>query len=372
MNKNIKITVGAIILVLIFVGMVYYRQKPGKADSIEIGSILILSGQGASWGEAARNGINLAVNEINSRGGILGKRLAVNYQDDGGDPTKSVSAFRELTAVNKIKYIIGTSWSVTGLPLVNLAKEKKVVMISPSLGVKEFNEANDYLFNTWPHDYILSQNLAEYVYQQGKRHAALLGANDDPWVVAQTNAFKSKFEELGGKVDLVFQPLTTDKDVKTYAIQVKNNGLIDAVVMTTDGYDLTDFYAKALYQFSVQKPIYSITLDNQIINNCGQACEGLMFLTFLTPTSEFQTKYKNLYNQKVGISADSAYDAVMMLAQAMTDAKSTDPDIVKNYLANIQTYSGASGNLTSDGKRGFTKDYKTMIIKNGVPVEAQP
>lgn len=83
-------------------------------DKIAIGSILLLSGEGASWGIAARNGIEMATEEVNSRGGVLGKKLVVNFQDDQGDPRKSISAFNHLVDVAGVR-------SLSVLRGVNLA-----------------------------------------------------------------------------------------------------------------------------------------------------------------------------------------------------------------------------------------------------------
>jgi branched-chain amino acid transport system substrate-binding protein len=91
----------------------------------------------------------------------------------------------------------------------------------------------------------------------------------------------------------------------------------------------------------------------------------MIFPTSLTPTAEFSEKYKVRYNREVEIGADTAYDAVMLIAEAMRETNSTDPDKVKEYLAGIKTYAGVSGNLTSDGKRDFVKDFLLKQVKNG-------
>lgn len=364
---------GVILILVLVIGGVWVSKKspapvtPGNQENIKIGSILILSGEGASWGEAARNGIDLAVKEINEKGGVDGRMLEVVHEDDGSDPQKALSALNKLVSFDKVQFVIGSSWSNTGIALIEPIKQKGVVAISPSLGLKDFNESSDFIFNTWPHDYLLSQNLAQYVYDKGHRNVALFGAND-VWVKDQTKAFTEKFTSLGGKITFLSEPLVTETDMRTEVAKVKNDKNIDAIVMTIDGYGLTDIVAKRIKEFGIKLPAYSITIDRQIIKNCEGACEGLTFLTFLTPTAEFEQKYKATYNREVEIGADSAYDAVMMLAQAFRETKSTDPVVVKDYLGKITNYSGASGELVSDGKRAFTKPYLVKQVKNGEPV----
>ncbi len=365
-----KYIVAVVIVLILFAGFVFTKNNKGSlknGEEIKIGSILILTGEGASWGESSKNGIDLAVEEINKDGGINGKKLTVVHEDNASEPKKAISAFNKLTDLDGVKFIIGPNWSNSGLPLVDLAKQKKVVMISPSLGVKDFNEANEYLFNTWPHDFILSRNLADYVYEKGFKNVALFGAQD-VWVKDQTKNFKERFEELGGKVSFLYEPNTDQTDVRTEIAKLKNNKSIDAVVMTIDGYSLTDVVAKQLKDLSVKLPIFSITIDKKIIADCQNACEGMTFLTFLTPSKSFEEKYVRKYNREVEIGADSAYDAVMMLAKAMRYTKSEDPDIVSKFISSMTNYDGISGKLVSDGKRAFTKDYLIKIVKNGEPV----
>jgi len=368
-NKIFASVVGLAILLILGVWVVRNQTKQGS-DEIKLGSILILSGDGASWGEAERNGIDMAVEEINSQGGINGKKLTVIHEDDNSKPEKALSAFQKLTDADNVHFIIGTTWSHVGLPLVKMAEQKRVIMISPSLGVKEFNEDNPYLFNTWPHDFLLSQELAKYVYQKGYRKVAVFGAKQ-VWVEDQTEAFRTTFENLGGKIELRFEPQTTDTDVRGDVLKLKNDPSVDAIIMLTDGENLTPLNARRIKELGIKQPVYSITLDRKIISDCQGACDGFVFLTFLTPSKDFEAKYKQKYNREVEIGGDSAYDAVMMLAKAIRSTNSTDPDIIKNYLANIKTYTGASGTLVSDGKRAFTKPYVIKKIVNGEPVDAQ-
>ena len=368
MNK--KTLWGIVVLIIVIIIIILSTSNtnaPAETGDIKLGSILILSGEGASWGEASRNGIDMAVDEVNMAGGIDGRMMSVVYEDDESSPSKAISAFNKLTEVNGVKFIIGPNWSNTGTAIMDLAGQKKIVVISPSLGVKEFNEANKYLFNTWPHDFILSRNMADYAYGKGARNVALLGAQD-VWVKDQDMHFKERFEQLGGKVALVYEPLTTETDVRGTLLKIKNDKSIDAIIMTTDGYGLTTILAKQLRQLSIQLPIYALTIDQTNLNNCQGACDGMYLMTNLTPTEAFSDAYVSRYNREVEIGADSAYDAVMMLAKAMKEANSTDVDRVADQLASIKNYDGASGKLVSDGKRAFTKPFLVNKVVDGKPV----
>jgi branched-chain amino acid transport system substrate-binding protein len=371
--KNTYIAGAAAVLVLaVAIGVGTSNTKGTVAGEstgpIKIGAVMILSGEGAAWGDASRNGMQLAIDDINAAGGINGRQLEGIYEDDGSDPKKSVSAFNKLVDTDKVSFIIGPNWSNTGLAVAPLAAEKRVVTVSPSLGMKEFNESSDYIFNTWQHDYIIARNLAEYVYASGHRRVAVFGAND-VWVKDQTSNFVTRFTELGGTVAFAYEPVPSTTDVRAQVAKVTTDKSIDAIVMTTDGLGLTVVAAKQLRELGVTLPFYNITTDAKIVSECAAACEGMIFPTSLTPTTDFSNRYEKVYGQSIDIGSDSAYDAVMMLAEAMKETNSTDPEKVKVYLANIKTYKGVSGLLTSDGKRAFTKPYLLKVVHNGVAVD---
>ncbi|MEK6963606.1 MAG: ABC transporter substrate-binding protein [Nanoarchaeota archaeon] len=358
-----KTTILATLLAIII--LLTSCQSHTQQDTIQIGSILILTGDGASWGIAERNGMDMAAEKINQEGGILGKKLTLVHEDDQSSPKQSLSAFQKLTDVNDIHLIIGTTWSHTGLPLVQLADGKKVIMISPSLGVKEFNEGSKYLFNVWPHDYLLSEELAKTLFEKGHRKVAIFSAQQ-VWVKDQTEAFRKEFEKLGGKIQLVVEPDPDDKELRAEALRITQEKNIDAVI------DMhiapADIIAKRLKEVGIKVPIYSIALDNAVIKASQGAMDGTVFLTSLTPSPEFEKSYKAKYGMELDIGADSAYDAVMLLTQAIKATGSTESDKIADYLSSLKEYDGASGHLTFDGKRGVTKPFLTKQVKKGVAV----
>ncbi len=232
--------------------------------------------------------------------------------------------------------------------------------------MKEFNEKSRYLFNTWPHDFLLSRQLAEYVYAKGYRNVAIIGAQE-VWVKDQTNNFKARFEELGGSVAVLLEPDPSNKVVYSEALKIKNSGA-DAIVSTTDGVLVGALIAKRAREIGVVLPIYSITIDASTIEAAQGAYEGMEFLTSLTPSPEFKESYEKRYGIPIDIGADSAYDAVMLVAQAMKQTGSEDTAVLQAYLNNIGEYNGVSGHLISDGKGGFSKGYVTEKIINGTAV----
>lgn len=360
--KSIPILIAALVFVI---SSTPVSAADSAAGPIKIGTILILSGEGASWGVASKNGVDLAIEKVNAAGGVLGRPLSVLHQDDQGDAKRSIAAFRQLTEIEGVNMIIGPNWSTLGLPLIDSATRTKTVMISPSLGAAKFNESSPFLFNTWPHDYILSQKLADYVFAKGHRSVAVVGA-EEVWVKEQTAAFVERFEKNGGRIVYRVEPLPGTVDLKTEALMIKKSGA-DAMVSTTDGLIIGSLAAKSLRELGAKLPMYSITLDQAAIDASQGGFEGLEFLTFLTPAAEFKVEYQARFKAQIDIGADSAYDAVMLLVKAISETKSTDPAVLAEWLGKLKEFRGASGVLVSDGKRGFTKADAVKRVVGGKP-----
>jgi branched-chain amino acid transport system substrate-binding protein len=326
----------------------------------------VQSGEGSAYGVVARRGIDMAIEKINASGGVLAKQIEVNHQDDAGDPKKTISAFKQLVEVEHVKFIIGPSWSNLGIALIDMAGRSKTVMISPSLGVATFNEANKYLFNTKEHDFIGTDRLAERVYAQGYRSVALVSA-EHVWCYEQKSVFTKKFEALGGKIALTVEMLPGTSNVLPEALKIKKAKNIDAVVYLTDGITAGSLVAKALKGLKFKLPMFSVILDQPAIDAAQGGYDGVEIVTSLTPDSEFRQMYETRYKEQIQVGADTAYDAVMLLARAISAAgNAEDSDAVAEKLAAIEKYDGVSGNLTSDGKRGYTKDsYAVVKVVDG-------
>lgn len=346
----------------------WVRAESGT-EPIKIGSILILSGEGSGWGKNAQNGIEMAIDRINDNGGLLGRKVVVEYQDDRGDPKSTIAAFRELTDVKNIHFIIGPTWSNLGIAIAEPAKLSKTVVISPSIGITTFTSSNKFLFSTWPHDSKMSERLAEYVFAKGRRNVALVGA-EHVWVKEQTNAFKARFEKLGGTIGYLFEPTPGTTDVRTAAARIRNTPGVEAIVSTTDGVQVGSLVIRALRDLKSALPVYSIDLDQSAVDAAKGALEGSDVMTGFTPSPEFEKEYEQRFKTDVDAGADTAYDAVMLLVHGIRETQSLDAEKVADYLSTVKRFDGVSGELVMNELRGFSKSFALKKIVNGKAVRS--
>jgi branched-chain amino acid transport system substrate-binding protein len=100
------------------------------SNTVSIGAVFPLSGQVAFYGNESRDGILLAIDEINASGGLLGKQLALISEDDEGQADKSVNAFTKLTTRDGVSIVLGSSTSGPTQAMTALAQQNRVLLVS--------------------------------------------------------------------------------------------------------------------------------------------------------------------------------------------------------------------------------------------------
>ncbi len=336
--KNFLSKVFAVVLVFVVAPVCAAEE-----NELHVGVMLCLTGDCAEWGTNGLNGVELAAEELNARGGILGEKVRLVVEDSRDtSPSVSVSAYRKITEDRDIRYIVGPTWTVGGMPIAPLiAKNQDLVVMSPSVGVKEFNEASSNIFNDWPHDEVATRAIAKYAFERGWKKAAIFGSQD-PFYVTQTNIFASEFTRRGGIITLKEEPLPASRELKAEALRIKTADP-DFVVFTN--YQ-ADVMAKELAAIKYSKPILAIQMERNRVREAGGTLEGVVFAMYENPAPNFVENFRKKFGAEPGVSADTAYDALMVYAKAAQAAGSTEPKKVRQTLLGIKNFQGASGTFS--------------------------
>lgn len=363
MNKTAKVIIIIITLLLVFVGIKQFKKpSEAKTEPFKIGVMLCQTGDCAETGEYSVKGIKLAQKEINQNGGILGRPIELIIEDTKETDSSSyaVTAYQALR-FKKINYLIGPTWSQAGNTILPLIKKDKdnIIITSPSLGIAEFNESGDHIFNLWPHDVIATQRLAQLAIENNWKKVALFGAKD-PWVEAQTQAFKNEFTKLGGTVVYESKPQPQEKDFKTEILKALDNS--PDTIMYTNYYAM-DIIARDLQNAGYNGSQMSILMDKTTVKNSQGGLQGNIFAQYPESQQWFQEKFQQEYNTSPGVSADTAYDVLKLYAKAITNAQSFDLKKVKQQMNSYKNFTGASGELQFDGHGGILKDPVLWEVK---------
>ena len=350
MNK-FKIVV-AIIAVIVVVGVVRSNISSESSASLQVGLMLCQTGACAEWGENSVAGIRLAVAELNEAGGVLGRQVELVIEDSAeDDPANSISAYRALR-LRGIDLIIGPTWTAAGLPIASIAAQDDVVITSPSLGVADFNEASDHSFNVWPHDELATKALARHTYARGLRKVAIMSASDH-WYSEQGNAFEAEFKRLGGTIVLKEEPDLDRKEHRTEVLKIVES---DTDVVMYSNLDNMGFIARQLRDQGFEGEQVSILMDDARIQSAAGALDGTVYVQYAPPTNEFAVAFKAMHGREPGITADTAYDALMLYADAIETVGSVVPADIAVEINSRESFTGASGTMNFDGLGGVTKE----------------
>lgn len=168
-------------------------------DTLTIGMIGPLTGSNAAYGTAMEQGLELAVEEINAAGGILGMTVETEVMDDQGDPTEALNAFNTLVA-NGVSIIIGSATSGCTSAITNAANEEGVVLITPSATADNITTEDDYVFRACFKDSLQGDIAAAFVEQQGITKVGTIGCSADTYSQGLVDSFTAACEKRGIEV----------------------------------------------------------------------------------------------------------------------------------------------------------------------------
>ena len=353
-----KKIVGALSLAM--AGLLVLGCSGKSEDVIKVGSIGPLSGPVAVYGVECKNGIELAVEEINAAGGVNGKMLKIVAEDDEGNPEKSVSAYKKLTTKDGIKLVIGSLTSGCTQAITQLAQAQKVLQIAPAATAPAITDAGNFIFRTCFIDPFQGTVGGKFSYETlGSRKAAVLYDIGNDYSVGLTDNFVSTFEALGGKIVAKESYATGDKDFNAQLTKIKNAN--PDVVYLPDYYGTVALIAKQLRAQGINTPIVGADgWDGMNNDNAGdEVLNGFYSNHYATDSTEgavqkFVEAFQAKYNKVPNAFAALGYDSVYMLKDAIAAAGSADSEAVRDALEKTDG-DYVTGHLTFDDKRNPIK-----------------
>lgn len=364
--KKFCTIIGIILLIFALTGCIDEKQ-----DDIQIGALLPLTGDGALYGQMAKKAIDLAVEEINTEGGINGKKLSVIYEDTQINPNLATSGATKLITVDKVPAIIGTMASNTFLPVIPIVQKNKVVIISPSATSSEITKAGDYIFRTIVSDIYDGKAMAQFAYNEMEFRNVSVFYVDEAGPRGVSIAFMEEFEKLGGQVLAEEKGYQEGTDFRTQITKIIDTNP-DAVYFAGYAKETVTFLTQAKESgLNKQLMTHQLIEDPDVINRSRGSAEGVIFTSpkLILETSgqdvkDFYDKFKNKYGEEPHNFAPNSYDAVMLVSNAMKKY-GTDPENFKQGLYEVEGYQGASGEITIDENGDIDQAMQIMVIKDG-------
>lgn len=331
-----------------------------SSDTIKIGTIGPLSGGVAVYGIDCKNGIELAVEEINANGGVNGKKLVMVSEDDEGNPEKSVNAYKKIVTKDKVKFIVGSLTSGCTQAISSLAQAQKVLLIAPAATAPAITEAGDYVYRACFIDPFQGTVGAKFAAETlGSKNAAVLYDTGNDYSSGLTDNFVKTFEANGGTVVAKESYSTGDKDFNAQLTKIKNAK--PDVVYLPDYYGTVALIAKQLRAQGINTPIVGADGWDGLTDNAGdEVLNGFYSNHYAADSTEGAVKafvdgYRAKFDGKTPTAFGAlGYDSVYMLKDAIIRAGSTDADAVKQALSETNG-NYVTGHITFDENRNPVK-----------------
>ena len=340
-----------------------------KSSTIKLGSIGPLTGPYAVYGGDCKNGIELAVNEINAAGGINGQNLELIAEDDEGLAEKSVSAYKKLVTKDGVKLVLGSLTSGCAIAITPLAQAQKVVQIAPAATAPALTDAGNFIFRACYDDPFQGTVGGKFAAESlGAKKAAILYDIGNDYSVGLTENFKTSFEANGGSIVSLESYSTGDKDFNAQLTKIKNAE--PDVVYLPDYYGTVALIVKQLRAQGINTPIVGADGWDGLTENAGTEVLGGYYSNHYAADStepkvqNFVKNYKEKYSLTPTAFAALGYDSVYMLKDAIAKAGSTDSEAVR---AALETTDGdyVTGHLTFNEKHNPVKGAVIVELVQG-------
>jgi branched-chain amino acid transport system substrate-binding protein len=305
-------------------------------DTIKIGELNSYKSQPAFL-EPYKRGIEMAVEEINAKGGVLGKKLEVISRDDGANPGEAVRVAEELITREGVSMIAGTFLSNVGLAVTNFAGQKKVVFLAaePLTDKITWENGNKYTFRLRASTYMQVAMLMPATVAAKKKRWALVYPNFE-YGQAAVAAFKKLLKEKQPDVEIVTEQATPLGKIDAGAVaQAIDDAKPDAIFNVLFGGDLAKFVRegntrgvfknRTVVSLLSGEPEYLDPLKDEA--PVGWIVTGYPWDKIKTPThTAFVAAYKKKYNDYPRLGSVVGYVTIKSAVAAIAKAKSTDTE----------------------------------------------
>ena len=343
----------------------------GCGEPARIGAIVSRSGAAAVYGEQVARGFDLAVDELNARGGVEGRKITLVYRDDSTNPEIGLAAVKELVERERVDTVLGAVSSTVTLRLAPYCERRHVLLISPSASAPQISEAGEFVFRTFPSDVLEGASMAEFARDLGLDRAAVLSVDND-YGVSLSRVFDERFRASGGSV--VASASFTEGDPASIgaAVRAVAPAAPRGIYIPAYATDLAAALA-ALRGAGVRAILLGTSATTpDLIRSAGPAAENLVFpMPSFDPASDdpsvrsFVTAFRARFGDDPDVYAAHAYDTVRVLAAAAERAGSWDADELRAALLKIDNYDGATGRMAFDPKGDVVQYPRLYVVRGG-------
>ncbi|WP_242831011.1 ABC transporter substrate-binding protein [Desulfosporosinus meridiei] len=340
-------------------------------EAAKIGVISYLTGGGAAYGQAIKEGLDLAAGEINAQGKL---KVELIYEDSRGEKTEAINAANKLINKDNVVGIIGPTLSGEMFAAGPIADQAGVPIMGTSTTAEGIPALGNFVFrNALPEFLAVPQAVEKAISTYNLKKVAVMYSNNNDWAVSGYKTIESTLKKNG--VEIVATETFADKDTDYSAQLTKIAALKPDAVMVSSLYQEASLVLKKAREIGITVPFVGTNGFNspELIKIAGAAADGAIVASPWFPgkqddkVQKFIADYKAKYNNKIPDQfAAQSYDALYMFASALEKAGSTtDRQKLRDSIANIKDFQGVTGKFAFDEKREPVMNATVLIIKDG-------
>jgi len=346
----------------------------GGADKIVIGEFASLTGKEAAFGQSSHKGTELAIEELNKSGGVLGKQIQHLVEDNRSTAGESATIVKKFISRDKVVAVLGEVASGRSLEAAPICQQAGIPMISPSSTNPKVTEVGDFVFRVCFIDPFQGKVMADFAAKTLKaKKVAILSDVASAYSDGLTKFFREGFTAAGGQIALEQKYAGGDKDFKAQLTAIKAAGVEG--IFVPGYYNEAGLIVAQARQLGITVPLFGGDgwEAPELIQIAGaQALENTFYSTHYSPEAAdpkvqaFVAAFKAKFTGEIpDAMAALGYDSAMVLADAMKRAGSTDGAKVRAALAATRDFSCVTGKTTLDAQRDASKSAVIITVKEG-------
>ncbi|WP_394027790.1 ABC transporter substrate-binding protein [Xanthobacter wiegelii] len=352
------------------------------ADPIKIGSVVSATGPAAFLGDPEAKTLKLYVDELNKKGGLLGRPVELVLYDDGGDANKARTFATRLVEDDKVVAMVGGTSTGATMAMIPVFEEAGIPFVSLAGGIEIIEPVRAFVFKTPHTDKTACQKIFEDMKARGITKIGMISGTDG-FGKSMRNQCLKVIGQYGIAVVADENYGATDSDMTPQLNKIKNTAGVEAVLNPGFGQGpaiVTRNYA----QLGIKLPLYQShgVASKSFIELAGPAAEGVRLpapailigdkLAANDPqkpvVAEYKTSYEKATGQPVSTFGGYGYDGIQLVARAIESAKSSDPKKIRDALEATKGYVGVTGIYTfapADHLGLGTDSFRMLVIRNG-------
>jgi len=368
--RGLRISVVLLLLFSLFVG------AAAAAETVKIGMLAPLTGFAAADGASALNSVKIAVDQVNGKGGILGKKVQLVVYDDRADAKEAVALAYKLIEQDKIAAFVAGSYSLPTRAVAPIFQEEKIPLVAAYAIHPDVTKAGEYCFRNGFLGTVEGKAAAYTAYKLLHAKTVALLTSDNDFGRTLVEGFKMYQAKHANDMKIVYEQAYpfSEKDFKPYLSKIKEAN--PDVIFASGYYFQTGPLLKQARELGIKSKVLGEEgADSpKLAEIAGEAAEGFYIVTNFDRddprpvVQNFLKEYRRRFKIEPDMVGASAYDGFMIIIDAMRKTKTvTNPTAIRMAIYKTTEFDGLTGII-----KGFThigevvKPVQVQVVKNGL------